>query len=501
MKHRWNRKAQFLGMLTGIIFVGLFVWASNLRAVDYRSLVKEPNGGDILYTGNTYTIRWDDTLLPPQNTLEIWLQKNTEVGVRDVLKITEVRNDSRSYQWAIPASIEDSAVYSISVRAKELINVADSSDFSLAILQEKPQGTMEFITPKAGETWGSETSRIISWRSHVPQTLSLKIFSGNTLKYETSYDPSGIYNRNFPVNSSKSDTEIAVHTVWPLKNTPSGTYRIEVLADASQISRDITIVQPILTLTSPKGGEQWAAGETRTIQWQAGAVNEVGIALYRNDQPFRTLFPRTNAANGAAAWTIPVDLPAGDAYAIRVYDLASGAFSVSPWFSVKNDARPMLMKAGADPKVYAIQRSRRHWIPSVPVFNSYGYKWDNVAIVAKGELERHPRAKLLQVAGSEKVYYLTESGMKRHIPNPTVFASYGNKWDDIIIINQLELDTYPDSVLIRAQGDAKVYKLENGQKRWIKTLEAFNRHRFDWANVAPVNNVELDTYPTGSVIQ
>jgi len=55
--------------------------------------------------------------------------------------------------------------------------------------------------------------------------------------------------------------------------------------------------------------------------------------------------------------------------------------------------------------------------------------------------------------------------------------------------------------LISVPGDPKIYKLENGIKRWITTAFAFNRNGFRWDQVTPVNVEELNFYTTGDDIQ
>lgn len=119
----------------------------------------------------------------------------------------------------------------------------------------------------------------------------------------------------------------------------------------------------------------------------------------------------------------------------------------------------------------------------------------------RAQIDQYPRAKLLQAAGDEKVYYITESGMKRHILTADIFNSYGNQWSDIVKVTPTEINSFPDNSLIKSGGSAKVYKLENGYKRWIQTAAAFNRLKLDWNKVAPVNETELNAYPEGAPIQ
>jgi hypothetical protein len=148
-------------------------------------------------------------------------------------------------------------------------------------------------------------------------------------------------------------------------------------------------------------------------------------------------------------------------------------------------------------KVYEIINDKRHWIPTAELFNVYHFNWQNVQVVNEGNLLSYPRVKLLRAADDPKVYYLTESGMIRHIPSAAVFESYGNHWEDILEVSSEEIEVYESNHLIRQTGDNKVYYLKNALKHWIKTPAAFNRRGYDWNKIAPVNQTELETYSTG----
>jgi chitodextrinase len=168
--------------------------------------------------------------------------------------------------------------------------------------------------------------------------------------------------------------------------------------------------------------------------------------------------------------------------------------------NVSSAANP-LMRGSDDTKVYEIINNLRHWIPNPQTFNAYGFDWNKVSAVNLSEVNKYSRAKLLRAQGDVKVYYLTESGLVRHIPNPEVFNSYNNNWNEILTVSQIEIDFYPISNLIRLEGGTKVYKLENNKKRWIITAEAFNRLKYDWTKIAPVNQTELNYYSEGAEIK
>jgi len=159
------------------------------------------------------------------------------------------------------------------------------------------------------------------------------------------------------------------------------------------------------------------------------------------------------------------------------------------------------VRFSGDPKVYVVQGTQIKWVPNPDVFNSLGLNWTSVEVVPTSQKTNFQRAKLLRAENDEKVFYITEGGLKRHIPSVEAFNSYGNLWQDVVVVKDFELSAISDNQLIRQTGDSKVYKLENGQKHWIETAETFNRLGLNWAQIAPVNSVEINSYPEGSMIE
>jgi hypothetical protein len=113
----------------------------------------------------------------------------------------------------------------------------------------------------------------------------------------------------------------------------------------------------------------------------------------------------------------------------------------------------------------------------------------------------HLRGRVIRSIDSPKVYYVTQKGLKSWIPNESIFLSYGNRWSDILIVSQAQIEAISDNILIRANGDTKVYKLDtNSLKHWITIPEVFNRNNYKWDEIAPENELELELYSIGEVI-
>ncbi|MFA6436794.1 MAG: hypothetical protein WC242_01580 [Candidatus Paceibacterota bacterium] len=105
-----------------------------------------------------------------------------------------------------------------------------------------------------------------------------------------------------------------------------------------------------------------------------------------------------------------------------------------------------------------------------------------------------------------KTYIVNNLGYKRHIFNPAVFGMYKHfSWDSIKTVTQSVLDSYITSDLYRADGDTKVYSLEevsevsgSAIKHWLDMTPAeFTAKGYNWNQVFIVNSVEKDYYSTG----
>ena len=160
-----------------------------------------------------------------------------------------------------------------------------------------------------------------------------------------------------------------------------------------------------------------------------------------------------------------------------------------------------LLRAQNDDRVFAVVNSQRLWIPDAQTFQAAGYQWSDVRVVPETQVQRYSRLRLARGGSDARVYYITESGLRRHMPNPEAFTSYGNRWENVISVGATELGAYRDVRFIHLDGDSRVYLLENGQKRWVKSAEALQRLGGRWDEIAPVNQTEFDAYPLGADIE
>lgn len=162
----------------------------------------------------------------------------------------------------------------------------------------------------------------------------------------------------------------------------------------------------------------------------------------------------------------------------------------------------MLVRAPMYEEVYEIIGGKKHLIPTKDIFYNYGFTDDMIRSIAREQLNKYPRVKVIQVAGDKKKnYYLTEGYMVRLIPHKTVSESYGDREEDIIIISKREFNYYPSDqfVFLEKSPNKDVFQIVSGEKRYLTPI-AVRRMKLKNEEIAPINETELTYYKTGPPI-
>lgn len=105
-----------------------------------------------------------------------------------------------------------------------------------------------------------------------------------------------------------------------------------------------------------------------------------------------------------------------------------------------------------------------------------------------------PSVMLIRAQGDPRVYVI-HNNIKKHIPSADVFNSYGYSWQDVQEVLSEVASGYKMANLIKKIGDHKVYAIENGKKRWIKTAEEFVNAGYNWEDIMEVSQTEFGFYP------
>lgn len=161
-----------------------------------------------------------------------------------------------------------------------------------------------------------------------------------------------------------------------------------------------------------------------------------------------------------------------------------------------------LVRVQGTDQIFQIVDGKRHFIPTREIFIDYGFKDSQVIEVSLEELDRFPRVKLMRPKGiRKKVYYVTEIGYKRLMPNNDIMYSYGTTKEDIIVVSDKELSFYPDVqyVFVENPFNQDVFKIKNNTKYFV-TPKAMTRMNINRNEIAPINQTEFDYYKYGRPI-
>ncbi|MEM7332494.1 MAG: hypothetical protein AAF490_10410 [Chloroflexota bacterium] len=103
--------------------------------------------------------------------------------------------------------------------------------------------------------------------------------------------------------------------------------------------------------------------------------------------------------------------------------------------------------------------------------------------------------------GSGDEIYILEDGKKRWISSIDAFDYFGYRWSQVALVDDGFLEQFEDGrpihVLLKCNTSPHVYVLEDGAKRWIDTITTFQIEGFVWEDVKIVNCNELRRLPDG----
>lgn len=155
--------------------------------------------------------------------------------------------------------------------------------------------------------------------------------------------------------------------------------------------------------------------------------------------------------------------------------------------------------------IFSIMNGKKHYITNPSAFDHYGYNWAAVVLVNQQFLDKFSDTLLVKSPNSPTIYFIYErpqgQWLKIAIPNPAAFTSYpNNSWGNVVVVDDLDIQAYPDATLIKAQDDSAVYLLQDGQKHLFSSVESFVSHGYEQGMIVTVDRAHLDSYPTGDPI-
>lgn len=115
------------------------------------------------------------------------------------------------------------------------------------------------------------------------------------------------------------------------------------------------------------------------------------------------------------------------------------------------------------------------------------------------------------IKGTSEKVYVVENGLKRWIKTADIFNKLGYSWANIALVSENLLNNippgkeigstsqYPDGTLIRSNGPP-VYLIEKGVRRWIPNPQIFETNGFRWKNIIKISDKILNRIKQGEDI-
>jgi len=242
--------------------------------------VIQPNGGETLTAGGTYSIQWNAIDTPPGN-LNYTLKYDTAGGgggyPNTIAGPFSGAQGTYTYTWAVPGV--DSITCRVRVIAEDCATNSTSDDSHADFtIQDTTAPTVTVTSPNGGESWAAGSTQTVSWTANdnVPGNLNIKIY------YTFDYPTEQCIWEEPPGGISPQAQGAGSYTTWtvptPLTNKTTCRVKVEATDAASNVGSDcsdgnftiaICFLPPTVTLTSPNGGESWQGGTCKTITWTA----------------------------------------------------------------------------------------------------------------------------------------------------------------------------------------------------------------------------------------
>jgi len=189
-----------------------------------------------------------------------------------------------------------------------------------------------------------------------------------------------------------------------------------------------------------------------------------------------------------------------------------------------SDAEPLnyadgtMVRETDKPEVYVIANGQKKHILDPVAFADLGYNWNNVVVVPAKSLgifnnaapmnsnSAHPEGALIRVEGTPTVY-VVEGGKKIPISDIQLFNARKYDWNKVLVVKDKQAKkfnvatqlTYPDGSLIKDNA-GKVYVVDHGKKRWIRSSEDFKNAGYNESKIMSVDSATSGQLQEGSDI-
>jgi len=153
------------------------------------------------------------------------------------------------------------------------------------------------------------------------------------------------------------------------------------------------------------------------------------------------------------------------------------------------------IKTSDSPSVWFQIKNKIILIRTPEIFQALGGLWPSIIQVSN--LNSKKLVKFIKEPTNSTVYLISPTGFKRPMFDMTDLGFYGSA-KEIVSVNEQTIDALPDAYLIRAQGDDKVYLIDQNIKRWITSPAVMEKLDLSFDDVVEVDPRELNYYEEGN---
>lgn len=264
-------------------------------------IITNPNGGEILEVGDTYTINW----VSASTSTKFNLYYSIDDGISWTYLSYVYTN---YYNWSIPNTPSANCLFKVIDYDNNCIY--DKSDISFTISDPLPEIVIN--SPNSG-TYYYNKSQNITWDS--------EYLTSEFVNIDVSYDNGGTW------TSIVSPTEDDGAYNWTIPETSTIECLVRVSEYGNSSIFDIsnstfTIAEPYITITAPNGDENLFGCETYTITWNRGGTSNYYKIEYSSDNgvSWNTITNSSYITASSYVWDPVTDIQS-DQCLIRVKDV------------------------------------------------------------------------------------------------------------------------------------------------------------------------------------
>lgn len=298
--------------------------------------VGSPNGGEIWNTGITYEVRWSAADFSGVDYVNLYYSLD---GGGSFLELATAESNDESYSWTIPDVETDSALVRIVAYDPHSNAGEDISDAFFRMFPDTIGPSVDVLSPDGGETFYIACDHEIGWLASDDNGVD-----SVTILYSVDRG------KNYTVIAAGEPNDSTFS--WTVPDTRSNRAMVMIEAydslgnlgyGESAATFDIAadIEAPTVTVIAPDGGERWAAGAPRTIEWIAtdnSGVDSVSLYYSADGGQGFTLISSAEPNDSSFAWVVPgaysdsaiVKVVAYDRLFNVGEDLSDGLFSIVP---------------------------------------------------------------------------------------------------------------------------------------------------------------------------